>query len=204
MQAITLENQQRWWKPTLPKAFLWPTSCRKRAQVCCDSRHQDLPSSWAGLVPDSASKELTPRSLSQDSEIAKWGLLPQCQRPGKHFCTRSDLLAMKHKSNEECVGEILLFGSAKPSFTPLLCGYTRGKQDQVAREIENLVKCPLVKEKSAGLCFSRDDQELSCFTFLKPKWISPSIYIWTDISHDMLKNRAAHLNTLLTECLSEQ
>lgn len=25
VQATTLENQQSWWKPTLPKAFLWPT-----------------------------------------------------------------------------------------------------------------------------------------------------------------------------------
>lgn len=81
----TLEDQQRWWKSMLPKAFLWPTPCRKRVQVCCDSWHQDWPSSWAGLVPDSASRQFAPPSLSQDSEIAKWGLLLQCQRPGSVF-----------------------------------------------------------------------------------------------------------------------
>lgn len=65
MQAKTPESQQSWWKPMLPKAFLWPTPLRKGAQVCCDSWHQDLPSSWEGLVPDSASTELAPPSLSQ-------------------------------------------------------------------------------------------------------------------------------------------
>ena len=62
------------------------------------------------------------------------------------------------------MGEILLSGSAKSSFTPLLRGYTGGKQDRVAGEIEALVKCLFSKnrKKTPGLQVSRDDKKLSC------------------------------------------
>lgn len=148
----------------LPKALLRPTHCgesgclptprRNRAEVCCDSCYQDLPRCRAGLTPDSLSTTLVPPSLSQVSEISEQRLLPQHQRPRVRFCTRLHSLAAQHKSNSERVGEILLSGSAKSSFTPLRRAYTRGKQQRVAGEIEALVKCLFSKnrKKKLGCC----------------------------------------------------
>lgn len=94
-EAKTLENQKSRWKPMLPKALLtlthcrgWgclPNPCRNRAEVCRDSRYQDLPGCRAGLMPDSLGAVLAPPLWVRSQQLPSGGCSHSTEDPGCVF-----------------------------------------------------------------------------------------------------------------------